>query len=383
MIYRLATSVLLAACCSTGFVLPSLAQTKKPPAGKARPAKATATPAKETRDLGQPQAKQAEAEAPAPEPAASAAAVPAAAPRAPKRKMVMVTDFDAGGLPNWWGRWDIGSLFANIMVSHLSRTDTFGVVERERMKVLFSEQDQIQDPRFRQESITKIGKLLGADLVLFGYLTTFSRKKSKVVFVDEYSASISFSARLVDISSGKVMKSVEVEYVSPKDRKFLQGKDEINPNDSDFLQSLFGKAINESVKLAVQKLTDESDGRAMASASTVAGNPSVKNAGANNFAPEQVQPGGPLKGVIAAVDGETIIINRGQAHGVKVGSFFTVTKVVKEIRDPENPKIVIRQQLEEVARIKVTKVEATSCDGVVVSSKVKLKEKDTVVLAVD
>jgi hypothetical protein len=60
-----------------------------------------------------------------------------------------------------------------------------------------------------------------------------------------------------------------------------------------------------------------------------------------------------------------------------------VTKVIKEIRDPENPSKIIRQQTEELARIKVTSVEATSCDGVVVSTKVKLKEKDPVVLVVE
>jgi hypothetical protein len=84
--------------------------------------------------------------------------------------------------------------------------------------------------------------------------------------------------------------------------------------------------------------------------------------------------------MIAAIDGETIIINRGSTHGVKVGSFFTVSKVIKEITDPENPSIIIRRQVEELARIKVNRVEAASCDGVVVSTKVTLKERDVVEL---
>jgi hypothetical protein len=84
--------------------------------------------------------------------------------------------------------------------------------------------------------------------------------------------------------------------------------------------------------------------------------------------------------MIAAVDGETIIINRGSTHGVKVGSFFIVSKIIKEIPDPENPSIIIRRVVEEMARIKINKVDATSCDGVVVSKKVTLKERDVVEL---
>lgn len=88
-----------------------------------------------------------------------------------RKRKVMVMDFDARGIPHWWGNWDVGSLFANIMVSRLSRSDTYDVVERERMKALIDEQNLSQDERFRQDKVTKIGQLLGADYVLFGYLT--------------------------------------------------------------------------------------------------------------------------------------------------------------------------------------------------------------------
>jgi curli biogenesis system outer membrane secretion channel CsgG len=290
----------------------------------------------------------------------------------------MIPDFDSQGIPNWWGTWNIGSLFGNVMVSHLSRTEAYGVVERERMREILSELDKSGTEQFRQERFTKAGKLLGADLILFGYLTNFTRKKSSKVFYEEYSAGISFNVRLVDIASGRVVKSTEVEYVSPKDKKVsLSGKSELNPNDPDFLQSLFGKAINESVRQAVANLTGGSD-------MAVAQAPDGANVGGGSASVPSVHtpepaPSGPVKGMIAAIDGDTIIINRGHSHGVKVGSHFVINKVVREIRDPETNK-VIRQQTEEIARIKVTSVEAASCDGVLVSTKVKLNVKDSVIL---
>jgi curli biogenesis system outer membrane secretion channel CsgG len=377
---RLATLILFAACCVTYFGLPSSAQTKKTPANRNKPATqptGRAQGVKATAPASTPAPAQAEESEPSPAPVTHSA--PAATPKPPKRLIVMVPDFDAGGLPNWWGGWNIGSLFANMMVTHLSRAEGYSVVERQRMLDLLREQDASQDERFRQSNITRLGKLMGADLVAFGYLTTFSRNTSSKVFYKEYSAKISFNVRLVDISSGKLVKSAEVEYASPKDRKVsLSGKDEINPNDSEFLQSLFGKSINESVKQAVEKLTGES-GSALASQPTPNPGP---NTGGSNFKPPAAppQPSGPLTGMIAAVDGETIIINRGSTHGVKVGSFFIVSKLIKEIPDPENPSIIIRRVVEEMARIKINKVDATSCDGVVVSKKVTLKERDVVEL---
>jgi curli biogenesis system outer membrane secretion channel CsgG len=385
----MATSILLAACSVIYTALPLAAQTRKTATQRTKPAAtnpAPTNPAATIQPAAAPQqptgraqgVKQASPPEAMPEPVETPEPVAEAAPRPPKRKLVMVPDFDAQGLPNWWGNWNIGSLFANTTVTHISRADGYGVVERERMLELLREQQRIQGEEFRQDSLTKIGKLLGADMVLFGYLTTFSRNKSSKVIYDEYSAKISFNMRLVDISSGRIVKSAEIEYVSPRDRKVsLSGKGEIDPNSSDFLQSLFGKAINEAVRQGVVKLTDEGGG---ASSQTASANQS-SGPSSSNFTPAPpAKPAGPLKGMIAAVDGDTIVINRGSTHGVKAGNYFTVSKVVREIRDPENPNVIIRQQLEELARIKVTKVEAASCDGVVVSTKVKLNERDVVVL---
>jgi curli biogenesis system outer membrane secretion channel CsgG len=347
-----------------------------PPVNRNRPKPKSSA----TRDIGQPQP----AESPAPKPVETAAPAPTPAPVvqpavtvAPKvassrRPKVMVLDFDARGLPQWWGNWDVGSLFGNIMVSRLSRTEMYDVVERARMKDLIEEQNLSMDERFKQDKITKIGRLLGADYILFGYLTNFSRKKSDKIFVQQYSAAISYSVRLIDIASGTVVKSAEIDYVSGKNTKMVMtGDNTFNPNDPDFLQSLFGKAINESVDLGVQKLTGESQ---MTAAVT---QPMSAATGGNKTAATVPPPvnDGKLRGFIAAVDGESVIINRGQAHGVKVGDVFEVTR--GGVVDPETGR-VLRAKV--IAEIKITGVENDSADGSFVSRKDKVVVKDSVVL---
>jgi curli biogenesis system outer membrane secretion channel CsgG len=340
----------------TVFFAPARSQTDRKPKPK------TTT----SRELGQP-------ETPQPQTDKSEALAPTVA-RQPttsnRKRKIMVLDFDARGIPQWWGTWDVGSLFANVMVSRLARTDTYDVVERERMKALIDEQNLTQDERFRQEKVTRIGQLLGADSVLFGYLTNFSRKKSNKFLYNEYSAEIGFSVRLVDISSGKVLKSEEITYVSDKGRKVAMADDKaFNPNDPDFLQSLFGKAINESIAQAVQKLTGETESIAALPTS------SKTKASALTSAPASAPANdGKVHGSIAAIDGNTVIINRGQAQGIKIGDMFEVTR--GGITDPETGRM-LRPKV--IGEIRITNVEDASADGEIVSQKEKLVTKDLVV----
>ena len=292
-----------------------------------------------------------------------------------KVKKVMVTDFDARGIIKWWGgNWDIGSLFANLIIGPLSRTEGYEVVERSRMKEVFDELNLSESERFSQSAVTKAGRQLGADYILFGFLTDFTRKKGGFGFYKEYSASISYSARLVDVATGKVFKSAEINYLSPKQKEVSLTKEtELNPNDPEFLQTLFGKAISETTKTAVSQLTGENVGQSPTT--TTGGNSFDQKNNPDNS-------GGILQGKIADITNNTITINRGRSQGVKEGQFFAVVKVIKEIIDPDTKK-VISQKTEELARFKITKVEDGASEGMLVSGDIKMLSVGTTVVRVD
>jgi curli biogenesis system outer membrane secretion channel CsgG len=277
------------------------------------------------------------------------------------KKVVMVPDFDARGIYHWWpGNWDIGSLFANSTMGPLSRTESFEVVERGRTRDVIAEQVTSESERFNQPAIAKAGRLLGADYILFGDILDFSRKKGGIL-IKEVQVSIRLSARLVSVATGKVFKATELNYLSNKTKEFpLTSQPELNPNDPEFLQSLFGKAITEAAAQIVTQLTGEG------------GNPTLINAAANpgrasNAAPNAV----PVEttAMIADVTGNTVVINWGSANGVKTGWMFAVVRVVKEIRDPKDPSKVIMKKTEELARIKITSVQGSASEGTLVSGK--------------
>lgn len=282
-------------------------------------------------------------------------------PSPPKVEKVMITDFDPRGIVKWWGtNWDVGSLFGNMILGPLSRTDGYEVVERERMMELFREQGLSENERFSQAAVTKIGRMLGADLILFGYLTEFSRKKSSKIVYQEIWADISFNARLVDVATGKIVKTAEVSYSSPKKKLVMKEEIEVNPNNPEFVQSLFGKAISESTKMAIAQLTGQ--GASQPLGPEVGGN--NLTAGTNTSSAPAANM--PLQAKVADVTGTVITINRGRRHGVKEGQFFVVLKVVKVIKDPDTGQ-VISQKTEELARLRITKVEDGAAEGALVS----------------
>ena len=292
-----------------------------------------------------------------------------------KVKKVMVTDFDARGIIKWWGaNWDIGSLFANLIIGPLSRTDGYEVVERSRMKEVFDELNLTESERFSQSAVTKAGRQLGADYILFGFLTDFTRKKSDKIIFKEVSAQVSFSVRMVDVATGKVFKSTEINYVSPKQRDIpLRNGSELNPNDPEFLQTLFGKAIAETTKNAVSQLTGEKSEQTT---------PQTTGGNSYNQSEKPDNSSSVLQGKVADITNNTITINRGRSQGVKEGQFFAVVKIIKEIKDPDTGK-VISQKTEELARFKITKVDDGAAEGMIVSGDIKMLSVGTTVVRVD
>src|ERR1700686_965072 len=273
------------------------------------------------------------------------------------KKFVMVPDFDARGIYRWWqGNWDIGSLFANSIMGPLSRTQSFEVVERARTREVIAEQVTSESERFSQPAITKAGRLFGADYILFGDLLDFSRKKGGNPLVKEVQVSIRLSARLVSVATGKVYRSTEISYLSPKSKEYLLlGSDkEPNPNDPEFLQSLFGKAITEAAAQTVSQLTGEGVGTSSTSV--------PPPAGTGKAVPERTAKV-TENGLIAEVTGNKVVINLGSSNGVKIGALFAVVHVIKEVRDPQDPSKIIMRKTEELARIKITSVEGAASEG--------------------
>ena len=69
-----------------------------------------------------------------------------------------------------------------------------------------------------------------------------------------------------------------------------------------------------------------------------------------------------LMGLVADASGDSLVLNIGSKDGVKVGDRLTVSRPIREIRDPATGK-VIRQIEDKLGEVVITEVDASSSVG--------------------
>src|SRR5688572_2549026 len=116
---------------------------------------------------------------------------PAAAPAA--KPTVAILYFDYTGKDDQMGMLRKG--LAQMLISDLSGSASFEIVERDRLQEILEELKLNQTNQIDKSSANKIGKLLGARyMVLGGYF--------------DLMGSLRVDARVVEVETGKVIKSV-------------------------------------------------------------------------------------------------------------------------------------------------------------------------------
>jgi curli biogenesis system outer membrane secretion channel CsgG len=286
---------------------------------------------------------------------------------APQKKRIAVLDFDFSGVQHWWGgyNWDIGAGVADIVVTDLVKDGTYSVIERQALDSVLAEQNFSNSDRADSSSAAKIGKVLGVDAIVVGAITQFGTEKKKKSFggfggnwggfgggkigKEEGKANVAINARLVDVNTGEILAVAEGKGVSSRSGLLLGGAGggsggygggDIQMTSSDFRDTILGEAVYEASTKVSQELI-EAQGKV----------PTHK-----------VE----IRGLVAYAEGGTVIINVGSNSGVEVGTELSVERVKQTIKDPATGR-VLRELTSQVARIKVTQVDADSSEATVIS----------------
>jgi curli biogenesis system outer membrane secretion channel CsgG len=206
------------------------------------------------------------------------------------------------------------NLLTNKLITELTSSNEITVVERKRMATIMEEAELSKSDLTDPEKATEVGKLLGADYMLFGSISMYNGgvevKQLPYDAGTQRVASLAVGAdtRLVSSETGKV------ETASSLSAK--RTKKDVNRGGGGGVPPDFEREV-------VQEL-------------------------ARKVAQRVVNTLRPIK--VAAVDGETVYLNRG---GLERGAPFDVVKLGEVIRDPETGE-VLGQTEQRVARIKVT-----------------------------
>jgi hypothetical protein len=235
---------------------------------------------------------------------------------------------------------------------------SYSVIERKALDKILAEQNFSNSNRADPSSAAKIGKLLGVDAIIEGSITEFGNETKKTnlgggggnwhgVGIGGFGhsnskANVAITARIINIDTGEIMAVADGTGQSSRSSTSMLGGggnwNGFGAGHADFGSSNFQQTIiGEATKAAVDQLTTN----------LVADAPKV---GVRTIV---------VEGLVAAVEGNQIVLNVGGKAGVKVGDQLEVVRVTKEIKDPATGA-VIRRLSTSVGTVKATDVDDAS-----------------------
>jgi curli biogenesis system outer membrane secretion channel CsgG len=229
---------------------------------------------------------------------------------------------------------DIGKAISELLVIKLVQDGKVRVVERAAIDKILSEQNLSNSDRADPLTAAKLGKLLGVDAIILGAITHYDYDEKLKGYVGggrrrrgtappqakyDMTAKLQISARLVSSDTAEVL--AVSEGLGETDRKNVimdvrdtSGKvmQAVGPNNP---------ALNEAMDKAVAQVATEL---------------------APQFAKLPLRTPS-IEGMVAdANDSGKLVLNVGAQHGLKVGDHLQVLRAGKEIRDPNNGRLLTR-----------------------------------------
>ena len=260
---------------------------------------------------------------------------------------------------------DVGRGISDMLVTSLVNDGTYSVIERAMLNQILAEQDFSNSDRADSRSAAQIGQVLSVDAIIVGSVTQFGndtrstglggfgRAVGRVGFGGfdrrETKAVVAIDARIIDVDTAEVLAVAQGSGESSRRSTSILGgggswrsfgAGGVNFGSSDFQETILGEAV----RLATDDLSGEL----------------VSQSGRIEL--RQIV----VEGLVAAVDGNLIIVNVGSDAGVRVGDRMTIERVTREIRDPATDAI-IRRLSSEVGAIELTDVDAISAIGTIVA----------------
>jgi curli biogenesis system outer membrane secretion channel CsgG len=164
--------------------------------------------------------------------------------------------------------WQIGDGLAEMLTSELFKTNRFILVERTALADIVREQEMGQTGLVRKETVTKVGELLGAQLLVAGAVTTFEAGVSGggaglgiagyAVALKSRNARVGVDIRLVDAATGQILKSFNADgQAKALGVGFAGNVQGITFGSDAFFKTPLGQATREAMAKAVHFINSE------------------------------------------------------------------------------------------------------------------------------
>ena len=224
----------------------------------------------------------------------------------------------------------LGKAAADLLIVRLVQDGVVSVVERSAIDKLLAEQNLSNSDRSDPATAARIGRVLGVDGIITGTITQHDyedkmtssgnrilRQRSDVTKHD-IKGRVQITARLVSPDTAEVLA------VSQGVGEVIQKGVKVNLYDMNPAVAMGGvgsPVMNEAMSKAVVQLAGELD----------------------QLFPKLPQRTRVIEGLVAdAEETGRLVLNVGSLHGVKQGDRLQVWRMGKEIRDPANGKLLMR-----------------------------------------
>jgi len=98
-----------------------------------------------------------------------------AQPSGPQKPVIAVADFKNETTASWWSS-SVGKDLAGLLSNELSATNSFRVVERQKIDAVLQEQNLMASGRAKLGNAAQMGKLFGAQYLVMGTVTSYEEQ---------------------------------------------------------------------------------------------------------------------------------------------------------------------------------------------------------------
>jgi curli biogenesis system outer membrane secretion channel CsgG len=243
------------------------------------------------------------------------------------------------------------------LTNKLVQSGKYTVIERSRVIDVLKEQDFGASGRVDATTAASIGRILGVEAVIVGSVNQFDVEEKKGGFVlfgigsanKDVIANIKISVRVVSTNTSEILMVAEGNgNAVQKDDTVVVGGFATSSETSNV-----GKLFSDATEKAIDQIVNTLN----SSFGSIAALP-------------RVSPN--VDAAIADVQSQTVIINKGSAHGMQVGMQLSVERNARVIKDPQTGQ-VLRKVTEPIATLEITEVDGNSSVARIVSLRPKSK----------
>lgn len=234
---------------------------------------------------------------------------------------------------HWWDGRGPGDGMADMLTTSLVKSGKYTVIERQEVNALIDEQKLGQSGLVTPQSAAEMGKLLGVELAVVGAVTEFGHSKKDVggklssgfgLGVKTQKATVAIDVRLINTTTGEILAADNIRKEESKGGLSVATPDFRFKDQSQFDNSLVGKATRACVEEIMEKIESQMESL-------------------------------PWEGKVILVKGTTIFIKPGSNAGVKVGDSFAVYSLGESLIDPDTG-LELGSMEEKIGTIEVTKL---------------------------